>query len=125
MEVSVGRAEGFTDPGRRILDIDGFEVAVFQLDGQFYAWENLCPHQGGPACQGKMLPLALEAVGEDLKSSGRVFSKTEMNVVCPWHGAEFNIRTGRHPMGRWKLKPVAVRVDDGEVLIQMPARLAR
>jgi len=125
MDVAVGKVADYADPGRRVLDIDGFEVAVFRLGEDFYAWENLCPHQGGPACQGKLLPLTTEAVNEDLTSSGRTFSKTHSNLVCPWHGAEFDIRTGRHPMGRWKLRPVEVRVEGGEVLLKMPARLAR
>lgn len=123
MEVSVGSVAQFADPGRKILDIEGFEVAVFRLDGQFYAWENLCPHAGGPACQGKMLPLVTEAVNpEDLRSSGRTFSKSDHNVVCPWHGAEFDIRTGRHPIGSWKLRPVGVRVQGDEVLVRLPQR---
>jgi nitrite reductase/ring-hydroxylating ferredoxin subunit len=125
MDVAVGRAAEFADPGRKVLDIEGFEVAVFKLDGAFYAYENLCPHQGGPACQGKMLPLTLEDVGADLNSAGRTFSKSHTNVVCPWHGAEFDIRTGAHPIGRWKLRRVEVRVEDDEVLLRMPARLGR
>jgi nitrite reductase/ring-hydroxylating ferredoxin subunit len=125
MEVFVGRTGDFADPGRKVLDIDGFEVAVFKLDGEFFAWENLCPHAAGPVCQGKMLPLVTEDVQPDLSSAGRAFSKTRHNVICPWHGAEFDIRTGKHPFGRWKLRPVAVRVAGEEVLVQTPARLER
>ena len=121
MDLSVGATSEFTDPGRRIFDIEGVEIAVFQLGGAFYAYENVCPHQGGPGCQGKILPLTMEAVDEDMNSSGRVFSKDRMNVICPWHGMEFDIRTGEHPTSkRIRLRRVAVRVDDGQVFITLP-----
>ena len=121
MDLFVGEASEFADPGRKILDIEGVEIAVFQLGGQFYAYENVCPHLGGPGCQGKILPLTLEAVDEDRNSSGRIFSKDQMNVVCPWHGMEFNIRTGEHPTSkRVKLRRVVVRADGGQVFITLP-----
>jgi len=122
MDIVVGAVSDFADPGRKIVDVAGVEVAVFQLGGAFYAYENVCPHLGGPACQGKILPLTLEAVQDDLTSVGRVFSKERVNVVCPWHGMEFDIRTGVHPTDRRiKLRPVKVRVESEEVFITLPA----
>ncbi len=121
MEVLVGAAADFADPGRRLLDAEGVEIAVFRLDGAFYAYENVCPHLGGPACQGKILPLTLEAIDDERGSSGRVFSKERTNVVCPWHGMEFDIRTGEHPTSRRiRLRRVAVRVEGGQVYITLP-----
>ena len=59
-----------------------------------------------------------EAVAEDGTSSGRVFSKERMNVICPWHGYEFDIRTGVHPTDRRvRLRRVPVRVSDGALFI--------
>ena len=52
---------------------------------------------GGPACQGKMIAKVDEVIAEDRTSKGMAFSKTKMHVVCPWHGFEFDIRTGVHP----------------------------
>ena len=117
-DVHVGSADAFSDPGRKVVDAGGVEVGIFKLGGAFYAYENRCPHLDGPVCQGKMLPLALEAVAADGTSSGRVFSKENMNVVCPWHGFEFDIRTGEHPMDRRvRLRRVPVRLADGEVYV--------
>jgi nitrite reductase/ring-hydroxylating ferredoxin subunit len=120
MDFVVGAVQEFGDPGRKIVEIRGTEVAIFRLGSAFYAFENICPHAGGPACQGKMLPLTLEAVGEDKSSSGRVFSREHVNVVCPWHGMEFNIRTGIHPISkRHRLRKIAVWVDQDDVLITL------
>ncbi len=95
-EVNIGAASEFADPGRKIVGFEHFEVAVFKLDGEFYAYLNHCPHMGGPACQGKMIAKVEEIIAEDRTSKGMTFSKSKLHVVCPWHGFEFDIRTGVH-----------------------------
>jgi nitrite reductase/ring-hydroxylating ferredoxin subunit len=120
-EVNIGAATDFGDPGRKIIGFDGFEVAVFRLDGEFFAYLNLCPHMGGPACQGKMIAKVEEIIAEDRTSKGMAFSKTRMHVVCPWHGYEFDIRTGVHPgNARARLRKINVAVAEGEVIISIP-----
>ncbi|MDP6605200.1 MAG: Rieske (2Fe-2S) protein [Dehalococcoidia bacterium] len=120
-EVKIGATSSFEDPGRRVVDVAGVQIGVFRLDGEFYAYENRCPHLGGPACQGKMLPLVLEDVGEGGKSAGRVFSKDQLNIICPWHGFEFDIRTGQHVVvSTYRLRPVKVRTDGNDVFITLP-----
>ncbi len=122
-DVIVGKAADFADPGRKVVDISGTEIGVFRLGDEFYAYHNICPHLDGPACQGKILPLATEAVCEDKSSTGRVYSKTQTNIICPWHGFEFDIRTGRHPTdGNVRLRPVPVSVRDGDVYVNVPVR---
>ena len=120
-EGNIGKVSSFEDPGRRVVEINGTQIGVFRLDGEFYAYENRCPHLGGPACQGKLLPRVLEAVSKDRKSEGRVFSRSDMNVVCPWHGFEFDIRTGAHvAIPRYRLRRVSVRTDRGNVFLALP-----
>ena len=120
-EVNIGAAADFADPGRKIIGFDGFEVGVFRLDGEFFAYLNLCPHMGGPACQGKMIAKVEEIIAEDRTSKGMAFSKTRMHVICPWHGYEFDIRTGVHPgNARARLRKINVTVADGEVVISLP-----
>ena len=120
-EVNIGAAADFADPGRKIIGFEGFEVGVFRLDGEFFAYLNLCPHMGGPACQGKMIAKVEEIIAEDRTSKGMAFSKTRMHVVCPWHGYEFDIRTGVHPgNARARLRKINVAVADGEVVISLP-----
>lgn len=71
-----------------------FEVAVFNVDGEFYAIENSCPHQGGPLADGWMEgPL----------------------VTCPWHGWCFDVRTGKMTLAEFAEIPrfaVEVRGED-------------
>ncbi len=120
-EVNIGAASEFDDPGRKIIGFESFEVGVFKLGGEFFAYLNHCPHMGGPACQGKMIAKVEEVIADDRTSKGMIFSKTKMHVVCPWHGFEFDIRTGRHPGNpRYRLKPIKVRVEGGQVIVSLP-----
>src|SRR5258707_14608668 len=96
-EVNVGTVQSFGDPCRKVIDSDGVEVGVFKLDGEFFAYENVCPHLGGPVCQGMIIAKVEEVVADDRTSKGLEFSKTKINMVCPWHGYEFDIRTGQSP----------------------------
>ena len=120
-DINIGTTTEFSDPGRKVIGFDRFEVAVFKLDGEFFAYLNQCPHMGGPACQGKMLAKVEEVIADDKTSKGMAFSKTRMHVVCPWHGFEFDIRTGHHPGNpRARLRKMDVRVSDGDVLVTVP-----
>jgi nitrite reductase (NADH) small subunit len=120
-EVNVGPASAFADPGRKLIESGGVEVGVFNLGGEFFAYENVCPHVGGPACQGKIIAKVEEVVAADRTSKGMDFSPTRINVVCPWHGFEFDIRTGRHHgNARYRLKPVKVKVEGGDVIVSLP-----
>lgn len=56
-----------------VVEIDGEQVALFNVDGEFYAIGNECTHQGGPLGEG------------DLDGE---------TVTCPWHGAEFDVTSG-------------------------------
>ena len=90
-------------------------------DGEFFAYLNQCPHMGGPACQGKMIAKVEEIIADDRTSKGMAFSKTRLHVVCPWHGFEFDIRTGVHPGNpRARLRKIEVAVSKGEVMITVP-----
>lgn len=123
-EVNIGPASAFGDPGRKVVAVGGAEVGVFKIGGEFRAYHNHCPHMGGPACQGKVMPKVEEDIAPDQTSRGFLFSKERINVVCPWHGFEFDIRTGRHVGNdRMRLRPVDVRVSDaGDVIISLPER---
>jgi nitrite reductase/ring-hydroxylating ferredoxin subunit len=125
-EVNVGPISAFADPGRKVVEIDGTEIGIFHIKGQFTAYGNVCPHMGGPVCQGKILPRVEEDIADDRKSRGMVFSKTQTNIVCPWHGYEFDIKTGRHQGNpRLRLRAVDVRIVDGEVFVLVPDRASR
>jgi nitrite reductase/ring-hydroxylating ferredoxin subunit len=91
------------DGGRRIVFVNNLEIGVFRHDGQFYAYSNNCLHQGGPACEGLIIAKVEERIQDDRTSRGMYFSEQEIHFVCPWHGYEYDIKTGEF-VGNRKLK---------------------
>jgi nitrite reductase/ring-hydroxylating ferredoxin subunit len=62
------------EPGQaRLVEVNGKQIALFNIDGQFFAIDNTCTHRGGPLAEGEV--------------SGHV-------VTCPWHRGTFDVRTG-------------------------------
>jgi nitrite reductase/ring-hydroxylating ferredoxin subunit len=76
------------------------EVAIFNVDGTLYAVQGACTHARGPLCEG--------AVWGDI-------------VSCPWHGSEFNVRTGEVVTGPAErpLKTYRVEVDEASGTITL------
>jgi len=98
---------------------------VFRVGDKVIAYKNECPHAGGPVCQGKIYHQIEEALTPDMKSAGLRHSKRR-NVVCPWHGYEFDIETGRHPGDpNMRLTPVTVAVRNGEIVVKIEPRWMR
>src|SRR6201987_4340570 len=89
-EVMVGELEEFAEGGYRVLRVDSFGFGIFRQGDRLLAYENHCPHDGGPVCQGKVIPRVEEELAADQTSRGLRFSKKH-NIVCPWHGWEFDI----------------------------------
>ena len=118
-ELYVGQVDEFGDRDRKIIAQGDLEIGIFHVGGEFYAYENNCAHQGGPACQGKIINRVEEIIHETEKTAhGLKFSETDVHIVCPWHGFEYNVKTGRHPGSKnVRLKPYKVTVREHEVYV--------
>ena len=117
-EIFVERAEQFADGERRIVTSGPLEIGVFRWEGEFYAYRNLCAHQGGPACEGVLMHKVEDILGPDRTFLGQRFSDTEIHFVCPWHGMEYDLRTGECAADRrLRLRSFPVVVRAGEVFV--------
>jgi len=116
----VGKAEEFAEGRRKMVTVDHHEVIVFEHAGQFYAFENLCLHQGGPVGEGALLG-KVEVVLDEFKCFVREeFSETEIHLVCPWHGWEYDIQTGAFAGDRSKrLRKYEVYEREGKVHLRV------
>ncbi len=87
-------------PGmKKIVEVAGILIVVANIDGQFYAVEDVCTHDGGPLGEGKL---------------------DGCQLICPRHGARFDVRTGAAlTMPAVEAAPTyAVRVEGDDVLIE-------
>ena len=118
-EISVGKLADIPDGDYRVFAVDEFEVGIFRTGSKVLAYENTCPHAGGPVCQGKIFNRVEELLTPEMKSLGPRFS-SRRNIVCPWHGYEFDLETGCHPGdSAVRLKPVKIEVRDGQIFIKL------
>jgi nitrite reductase/ring-hydroxylating ferredoxin subunit len=86
----VGAAREILPGGRKIVEVAGLSIGVFNVHGRFYALKNRCPHQAGPLCLGSIKGMTLpSAPGE------YIWARDGEILRCPWHGWEFEIATGR------------------------------
>ncbi|CAG9171085.1 Naphthalene 1,2-dioxygenase/salicylate 5-hydroxylase systems, ferredoxin component [Cupriavidus laharis] len=97
--IDVARADEFAPGTCRSVDVDGVQVAVFNVGGNYYAIEDLCSHEAEPLCGGDV---------------------EDQEVVCPRHGSHFSLLTGE-ALSPPAYEPVAtfpVRVEDGKVQVR-------
>jgi nitrite reductase/ring-hydroxylating ferredoxin subunit len=107
---------GEVAPGtRRIVTVRGRQIGIFNLGDQYFALANRCPHAGGPLCQGRIGPLVRsDGPGHYGLAGEREFLR------CPWHGWEFEIRTGQS----W-CDPKSVRARQFPVTVERGADLVK
>jgi nitrite reductase/ring-hydroxylating ferredoxin subunit len=110
----VAAVEEILPGGRKIVEVEGRSIGIFNLGGTFFALRNRCPHQGGPLCKGPLGGLVVSpGPGEyELTRHGEI-------LRCPWHGWEFDIRTG----ASW-VEPERLRVRRYEVTVEHPGSVA-
>lgn len=86
--------------GKKLVEIDGRAVALFNVEGRFYAIDDVCTHDGGPLAEGRL-------EGDEIE--------------CPRHGARFNVKTGA-ALTMPAFEPVAtheVKVDGSDILVKL------
>jgi nitrite reductase/ring-hydroxylating ferredoxin subunit len=94
----VASSEQVPEGGRLIVDLDDTTtIGIFRFRDRLYAYENVCAHQGGPVCQGRLVNRVVEVLDDAKRSTGMRFDEGTLHLVCPWHGAEYDITTGAHP----------------------------
>jgi len=118
-EIHIGSLEEFSDGEPRILVVESLnlELGLFRVGNKVIAYENRCPHAGGPVCQGKLYKRVEEQLTAEKKTLCLKFG-SQTQIVCPWHGYEFDLETGAHPGDpRVRLRRIPTEVRDGSVFV--------
>ena len=99
--VRIARVDDFRESAAREIVVEGQIIALFCVEGQFYALDGICPHQGGPLAQGSL---------------------TGCVVTCPWHGWQYDVRTGQHQSIRALVhRCFPLKVENGEIYADLEA----
>ncbi|MBI3611526.1 MAG: nitrite reductase small subunit NirD [Nitrospirae bacterium] len=97
--VTVAKPEDLAPGQGRVVEVNGNEVALFNLNGTFYAIDNMCAHQGGPLGEGLL-------EGE--------------TVICPWHSWKYSVKSGvcsTNPSV--KVKTYSVKIESGQIKVAL------
>jgi len=94
--VKVAAAADIAPGTAKCVEVNGKELALFNVDGAFYALDNTCPHRGGPLGEGEL--------------EGKV-------VTCPWHSWQFDVSNGESLIDDLKVGCYQAKVEGGDVLV--------
>jgi 3-phenylpropionate/trans-cinnamate dioxygenase ferredoxin component len=97
--VTVASADELAPGQWRVVDVDGTQIVVFNLAGEYHAIEDVCTHDGGKLTGGQV-------EGDE--------------IVCPRHGARFSIRSGEalSPPAYEPTSTFPVRLENGEIQVR-------
>jgi nitrite reductase/ring-hydroxylating ferredoxin subunit len=98
-KIVVGRVEDVpAGRGATVELLDGTELALYNVNGAFFAIENFCPHKGAPLADGRLCGHTVE---------------------CDWHGWRFDVRTGQCLTNTGDVETYEVIIEDGLIKIMV------
>ena len=113
----VAAAREIEPGGRKLVEVAGRAIVVFNIAGEFFALANRCPHKAGELCKGKISGFisSPEPGVYEISHEGEV-------IRCPWHGWEFHIRTGKSwcDPRTMNARAFEVKVEKGAQLVEGP-----
>ena len=113
MKYVVAAADEIPPGERKIVEVAGRSIGIFNLDGEYFALRNRCPHQGAELCRGKLWGVLKAEVPGSFE-----YSPSREILACPWHGWEFHVRTGQSwcDPRRLRVRRYDVSVETGATL---------
>jgi 3-phenylpropionate/trans-cinnamate dioxygenase ferredoxin subunit len=104
---------GEIPPGaRRIVELDGRSIGIFNIHGRYVAVRNVCPHELAPVCLGRLGGTTLaSAPGE------WIWGREGEILACPWHGWEFDLLTGACLTDKRRLQMYEVTIEGGQIIV--------
>ena len=99
--VKVAEVDDFEDGELMAIEVDGELICLAKVDGTVYAFTDNCTHISGPLNEGEL---------------------EGCTITCPWHGAQFDVCTGKVLCGpaRQDLSTYSVKIEDGGIYISLP-----
>ena len=98
--VKIAKSDDIQPGQGKMVEVGGKKIALFNVDGVFYAIDDTCTHRGGPLSDGEL--------------NGK-------EVTCPWHGATFDVTTGQvlRPPAPKEVSGYNIRVEGGDIEVEI------
>ena len=98
---TVAKTSELQSGSAKLVEVSGKRIALFNVEGKFYAIDDTCTHRGGPLSEGEL--------------NGNT-------VTCPWHHATFDVTTGQAtgPPAQKGVQAYKVQVEGSDVKIELP-----
>lgn len=107
----VATVEEIPEGSRKIVQVNKLSIGIFNIKGEYYALLNYCPHIGAELCKGRVCGTNMESEVYEF-----IYGKDMEIIRCPWHGWEFDIKTGRSLFDeKVRTRRYDVRVDEGKI----------
>ena len=97
MFVTVAKKSEVLSGQGKAINVNGKDIALFNVNGEFFALDNTCLHQGGPLGEGELM---------------------DHTVTCPWHGWQYDVSTGKNTVGS-AVATFKTKVEAGAVMIEV------
>ena len=102
-------------PGeRKIVEVAGRSIGIFNVKGRIIAALNVCPHELAPVCLGRVGGTTLPSAPGEFR-----WGREGEILTCPWHGWEFDLLTGKGLADKRRLRLYPVSIEDDTVFITM------
>jgi len=115
----IGRLDELPEDRGHVVEVEGKKIGLFRVGDEVHALLNTCPHQGGPVGEGGIFPtIEGEVVNRRLHET---LNHEKMVVSCPWHGWEFDLKTGICPIDpSRRVVRYETIIREGKVAVVMP-----
>lgn len=103
---------------RLVTELEGREVGIFKIDGEFYAYTSWCAHQSGPICGGSVGGTWQATYDQESGETDRQWTMDGQAIRCPWHNWEYDLKSGEClSKPGIRLPEHDVRIEDGELIV--------
>lgn len=116
----VAAADELSNGDHLVVELEGREIGVFHIDGEYFAYTNWCAHHGGPVCEGALDGTTDATYDRERLETTLEWVKEGKILRCPWHAWEFDVTTGdcMHT-DRYRLIEHDVDIEDGTIVIRL------
>ncbi|OUS76708.1 2Fe-2S ferredoxin [Paenibacillus sp. MY03] len=96
-----------------VVEIEGRSIGVYNVNGEYFAIHNYCPHQGAEICKGPVCGTNMESEVYQF-----IYGRDQEIVRCPWHGWEFDLKTGKSLFSdKVRVRSYPMQIQDGQLFI--------